>query len=96
MSVYVDDPIFPYGRMKMCHMVADTREELTAMVDKIGVGVWHIQKLDEPGEHYDICKSKRALAIKHGAIPVDSSAIVAIIKNKRAALCSRVSDGDRE
>lgn len=26
--VYVDDPIYPFGNMKMCHMMADTLDEL--------------------------------------------------------------------
>lgn len=54
----------------MCHMVADTREELLAMVDKIGVARKWIQKRGTPDEHFDICKAKRALAVKAGAIEI--------------------------
>ena len=35
--VYIDDMEAPYGRMFMCHMIADTTEELLQMVDKNGV-----------------------------------------------------------
>jgi hypothetical protein len=28
MTVYVDQAVHPYRRMIMCHMVADTREEM--------------------------------------------------------------------
>lgn len=63
MSVYVDDMQAPFGRMVMCHMVADTEAELHAMADTIGVARRWYQ-----GDHYDISKSKRALAVKAGAI----------------------------
>lgn len=69
MSVYVDDMMAPYGRMLMCHMYADTHDELVEMADKIGVNKKWIQY---PGhsvkEHFDICKSKKELAHKFGAI----------------------------
>lgn len=72
MAVYVDDPIWPFGRMMMCHMVADSTEELLAMADRIGVARKWIQYPGTPKEHFDICRSKRALAIKAGAIEVSS------------------------
>ncbi|OQB12813.1 MAG: hypothetical protein BWY15_02107 [Firmicutes bacterium ADurb.Bin193] len=74
MAVYVDDiykhPIGQYGRMKMSHLIADTREELLAMVDKIGVQRKWIQSFDSPREHFDIAMAKRELAIKHVAIEI--------------------------
>jgi hypothetical protein len=51
-----------FRRMKMSHMIADSEEELHAMADKIGVARRWYQ-----GDHYDICKSKRAIAIMNGA-----------------------------
>lgn len=65
MTVYVDDMEAKFGRMIMCHMVADTDAELRAMADKIGVAQkWH------QGDHFDIALSKRALAIKEGAVQI--------------------------
>lgn len=83
MSVYVDEPVHPFGRMMMCHMVADTREELLAMVDAIKVPRKWIQKAGTPDEHFDICKSKRSKAIAAGAIAVDGNEIVSVIRGKR-------------
>lgn len=66
MTVFVDNCIYKYGRMKMCHMVSDNFEELHAMADKIGIQrKWFQEKASYP--HYDICKSKRALAVANGA-----------------------------
>lgn len=70
MSVYVDDMRAEFGRMKMCHMVADSSAELLAMVDAIGVARKWIQYPGSFKEHFDIALSKKALAIQHGAIPV--------------------------
>lgn len=68
MAVYVDDMVACYGLMKMCHMGADSTEELNAMADKIGVARKWIQQAGTPREHYDICRAKRALAVQNGAI----------------------------
>jgi len=72
--VYVDDFYktgVKYGRMKMCHMIADTREELLAMARRIQVDDKWIQYANTPREHFDICLSKRKLAIQHGAIEIN-------------------------
>jgi hypothetical protein len=82
MSVYVDGASNPYGRMKMCHMVADTLEELHAMADAIGIQRrWFQNDPDHP--HYDIAQSKRALAVKHGAVEITSRQLVELIRKQR-------------
>lgn len=68
MSVYIDDMYAPFGRMKMCHMVADTTEQLNAMADKIGVNRKWIQHPGTPKEHYDVSMGARAKAVAAGAI----------------------------
>lgn len=76
MTIYVDKPKWKLGRMKMCHMVSDeSLDELHEMAQKIGRPKKDFQnKNDKP--HYDICKSKRKLAIKFGAIEVSSKEII--------------------
>lgn len=79
MAVYVDNMRAPFGNMVMCHMWADTREELFAMADRIGVARRWFQRPDSVGlpgmtaswEHFDIAQSKRALAVAAGAIETD-------------------------
>ena len=70
MAVYVDTMEASYGRMKMCHLLADTDDELHAMADKIGVARKWWQRPPEHDSHYDIAKSKKALAIAAGAIEI--------------------------
>lgn len=70
MSVYVDDMEAPFGRMIMCHMIADTRAELLEMVDAIGIPRKWIQKEGTADEHFDISKGKRARAVASGAIEI--------------------------
>ena len=70
MAVYVDNMRAKLGNMVMCHMVADTDDELHAMADRIGVSRrWH-QAPPKHDSHYDIALSKRRAAIDAGAIEV--------------------------
>ncbi len=76
MPVYVDNAVHRFGRMLMCHMFADTVEELHAMADRIGIARrWYQGPPKTRMPHYDICKSKRALAVSFGATEVDQRAM---------------------
>lgn len=72
--IYVDDlyktKIGKLGRMKMSHMIADTKEELLAMAEKIGIDPKWIQKENTHQEHFDISLQKRSKAIELGAIEI--------------------------
>jgi hypothetical protein len=76
MSVYVDDMRAPFGRMIMCHMIADSRKELDAMADQIGVARRWIQKPGTYEEHYDIALSARKKAVAAGAVEVPRRELV--------------------
>lgn len=83
MSVYVDNMRAPYGRMVMCHMVADTTDELLAMADRIGVSRRWLQHPGRPDEHFDISLGKRALAVAAGAIEIEMHDLGLLIRRKR-------------
>lgn len=85
MSVYVDDFNAPLGRMRMCHMMADTTAELLAMAERIGVSRKWIQNAGTPKEHFDICLAKKRLALQAGAIEVSPLDLVEIVRARRAA-----------
>jgi len=72
--VYVDDARHIYGRMIMSHMTATNEQELHDMVDKIGISRTHFQNINKP--HYDICQSKKRLAIRHGAIQIPVAQLI--------------------
>lgn len=68
MSVYVDTARHPFRGYIMCHMIADTLDELHQMADQIGMERRWFQappKASHP--HYDIPESKRAKALALGA-----------------------------
>lgn len=75
MTVYVDDAVHRFAGMLMCHMAADTLDELHSMADKIGLNRQWFQ-----GDHYDICKNKRALATRLGAKQVRPRDILRIAR----------------
>lgn len=86
MTVYVDDMAVPFGRMRLCHMLADTSDELLAMADRIGLARRWLQKAGTPQEHFDICISKRAAALRAGAVAITLRESAMLVRQKRAAL----------
>lgn len=78
--MYVDDVFIPAEvpnrartvKAVWCHMTADTRAELDEMAVRIGLRRSWIQHPGTWKEHYDLTKSKRALAVKAGALEVSA------------------------
>lgn len=88
MTVHVDDmyrrSIGRFGCMKMSHLMADTDEELHALAQHIGVARRHWQSPEATsGSQYDICLSKRQLAIVAGAIEITLRQCAAMNKRRR-------------
>ena len=72
MAVYVDDVRHPYRGMIMCHMWADSLEELMAMADRIGLDrKWFQSPPKASWEHFDISIGMKRAAIRNGAILTD-------------------------
>ena len=68
--VYVDDMQAPFRGMVMCHMLADTDEELHAMAERIGMPRRAHQGPPKHDSHYDLPLDRRALALAAGAIEI--------------------------
>jgi Protein of unknown function (DUF4031) len=83
-SVYVDS-LFDHGGSatfrwrRSCHMYADTLDELHTMAERIGMKrSWFQNKTKLP--HYDLVPSRRAAAVKLGAIEHSRSEMVSFMK----------------
>ena len=85
MTVYVDDAIWPFRDMLMCHMVADTLEELHAMANEIGMKRAAFQDAPKASHpHYDVSQERRALALELGAVYVPAKVLShAIVARRR-------------
>ncbi|WP_026790362.1 DUF4031 domain-containing protein [Pleomorphomonas oryzae] len=99
MTVYVDDVRHSYGRMVMCHMWADSLDELLSMADRVGVQRKWIQghptlsigqARSASWVHFDVSLGAKAQAIAAGAVLTD--------KYGPAEHCARlqVASGDPE
>ncbi|SOD42329.1 DUF4031 domain-containing protein [Nitrosovibrio sp. Nv4] len=77
--VYVDDMKAWFGRMIMCHMIADTEAELHEMAGRIGIAHRWYQ-----GDHYDISLSRRALAVAAGAAEITLRQCGVMVMRRRA------------
>jgi hypothetical protein len=85
MSVYVDSQRNPFQRMIMCHMVADTPEELHEMARAIGMRRdWFQDKGSMP--HYDVSLSRRKLAVERGAIEISDEKLIELVRAHREKL----------
>lgn len=91
MAVYVDNFSASFRGMIMCHMTADTRAELFAMVDRIGVDRKHLQNAGTPTEHFDISRSKRAEAVKAGAVEITTRTVGWIVIARRQNLSAWIA-----
>jgi hypothetical protein len=83
MAVYVDDMRAGFGSMVMSHMIADSTVELLAMADLIGVQRKWMQKGNTWEEHFDVCQSKRAAAVRHGAQQITLRELAKILTERR-------------
>lgn len=93
MSVYVDHARNKLGRMKMCHMIADTIEELHEAAANIGMKREWFQPLSTP--HYDVSLSRRRVAVELGAIECDRRTFVEHIRRVRLTLLNEIRSGRR-
>ena len=70
--VFIDRQTGKIDNMIMARMFADTPAELDAMADRVGLErAWKLQA-DTAIEHYLVTTNKRAIAIRYGAVLMDT------------------------
>ena len=90
MPVYVDGARNGFGRMVMCHMLADTPDELHAMAAAIGMKrAWYQSPQKSSFPHYDLSLTRRALAVAKGAKEIDRRECGAFMKKTKSELIAR-------
>ena len=68
----------------MCHMLADTPEELHAMASAIGMKrQWYQSPKKVSFPHYDLSLTTRALAVAKGAKEITRQEVAAVMRDKK-------------
>lgn len=93
--VYVDNMNIGYRRMIMCHMIADTTEELMEMADKIGVQRKWIQNYGTYQEHFDVCLSAKKKAIEFGAKEITMRELSKITCSRPGSPFNQLTDKEK-
>lgn len=84
MPVYIDDSRNRLNGLVMSHMIADSRAELLLMAEKLGLCPEWIQKAGTYQEHFDVCQSKKATAVrKFGAKAITKRELVSMLLKRR-------------
>ncbi len=86
MAIYVDNMARKYGRMIMCHMIADSHEELVVMADRVGVNLKWLQAAGTVTEHFDICLEMRRKAVNAGAIEITMRECALMLRARRTEM----------
>jgi hypothetical protein len=89
MACYVDTvrsyPNAGLRHTEFCHLLADTRDELHAMAEQLGIPHRYFQ--DHPWRwHHDLPAPLRARAVELGAREITMHEVGAILKRRKAEL----------
>lgn len=79
--IYVDDAFIPKDKDEWCHLMADSLDELHQFAQSIGLK----REWFHSGDHYDVTRGKRFVAIRTGAKKVTTTEMVEIRRRLRRA-----------
>lgn len=78
MTVYIDDYRVPYRDRRICHMIADTEQELHAMAAALGISERWFHR-----DHYDVTDELRDAAVALGAVPISARDCATMATHRR-------------
>jgi hypothetical protein len=94
--VFIDRRTSKIDNMIMARMFADTPAELDAMADRVGLErAWKLQA-DTAIEHYLLTTNKRAMAVRHGAVVMDTELCIERLRRRGEGIqedAGQVPDG---
>lgn len=82
MTVYVDDCRIPYRQLLLCHMLADDEVALHDVAARIGIKREYHEGPPDHTSHYNIAQTKRALAVKAGAVEITRRQAAAMVRRR--------------
>lgn len=101
MAILVDPAVYKdKGGTPFAHMMSDAEKrddeiaELNRMADNIGLKREWLQN-DPYHPHYDVTRSKRAMAIRHGAKEVTSQEMVLMNRERHERRLARIDESER-
>lgn len=97
MTVYVDEAIHPWRGRLWCHLFSDDIDELHAFAKRLRLKrAWFQEPPKASWRHYDITDTKRARALRLGAVEADRWKTIEVAHGKpyarrlRRALKARI------
>jgi hypothetical protein len=75
-AVYIGTLEYAYNGMLMSHLASPNIEALHEMAAKLGIRKWFQDDDKHLHPHYDVCKSKKKLALQLGAIEIDDRELI--------------------
>ena len=78
-TILVDEAVWPHRGRRWCHYVSDTSlDELQAFARRLDLPRRGFQ-----GDHYDICLTKRSIAVSAGALEVTYRQLGCMVANRK-------------
>lgn len=88
MTVYVDAAVHAWRGKRWCHLFSADLEELHRFAGRLGLRrVWFQDPPDATWPHYDVTASRRADALRLGAVEADRRTTVLVSREAMLSWC---------